>query len=122
MREKIKESLSAETVSRLQRIRRVNAGIRGCIEILNEHGANEPSIPSGAKVFIRLEGQQEMGLLYAIEACSRTISDELDNRLEDDFDVYWLDQICPEVTAEAQAHAEMMNGDITYAEFEKRAG
>ncbi len=63
-----------------------------------------------------------MGLLFAIEACARTISDEFDNHLEDNFDVYWLDEVCPEVTAEAQACAEMLSGDITYAEFEKRAG
>ncbi len=34
--------------------------------------------------------------------------------------VEWLDDICPKVTAEAQASVEMRSGDITYAEYEKK--
>ena len=30
--------LNPETISQLQRIRRANAGIQGCIAVLNEHG------------------------------------------------------------------------------------
>ncbi len=42
-----------------------------------------------------------------------------DEHLEE-IGVEWLDDICPKVTVEAQASAEMRSGDITYAEYEKK--
>jgi len=119
LNDKPKTQLSEKTIWMLQQVRRANSAIIGCIEILNEDGVNEPSIPSGPSVFIRLEPHQEMGLHYAIEACSRDIARIFNEHLED-LGVEWLDDICPKVTEEAQAHAEMQSGDITYAEFEKR--
>ncbi len=97
--------LNEKTIWMLQQVRRANAAIIGCIEILNEDGVNEPSIPSGPQVFIRLEPHQEMGLHYAIEACSRDIARIFDEHLED-LGVEWLDEICPNTTKEAQAMAE----------------
>ena len=119
LNEKPETQLSEKTIWMLQQVRRANAGIIGCIEILNEDGINEPSIPGGPTVFIRLECHQRMGLEFAIEACSRDIARIFDNHLED-LGVEWLDDICPKVTEEAQAVAEMQSGDITYAEFEKK--
>ena len=119
LNDKPKTQLSEKTIWMLQQVRRANSAIIGCIEILNEDGVNEPSVPSGPSVFIRLEPHQEMGLHYAIEACSRDIARIFNEHLED-LGVEWLDDICPKVTNEAQAHAEMQSGDITYAEFEKR--
>jgi len=60
-----------------------------------------------------------MGLHYAIEACSRDIARTFDEHLEE-IGVNWLDEICPKVTEEAQARAEMRSGDITYVEYQKR--
>lgn len=60
-----------------------------------------------------------MGLHYAIEACSRDIARTFDEHLEE-IGVNWLDEICPTVTEEAQARAEMQSGEITYAEYQKR--
>ena len=60
-----------------------------------------------------------MGLHYAIEACSRDIAETFDEHLED-IGVEWLDDICPKVTEEAQAYAEMQSGEISFDEFESR--
>ena len=86
---------------------------------MNEDGVNEPSIPGGPQVFIRLEPHQEMGLHYAIEACSRDIARIFDGHLEG-LGVEWLDDICPKVTNEAQAVADLQSGEITFDEFESR--
>ncbi len=119
LNDKPETQLSEKTIWMLQQVRRANAGIIGCIEILNEDGINEPSIPGGPAVFIRLETHQRMGLELAIEACSRDIARIFDEHLED-LGVEWLDDICSSVTKEAQAVAEMQSGDITYEEFEKK--
>ncbi len=78
-----KTRLNEKTIWMLQQARRANAAIIGCIEVLNEHSCNEPSIPAGPGVFTRLEAHQEMGLHYAIEACSRDIARIFDNDLEE---------------------------------------
>ena len=57
-----------------------------------------------------------MGLEFAIEACSRDIARIFDGHVED-IGVGWLDEICPEVTEEAQARAERLNGKNTHSEF-----
>ena len=106
------------TIQKLQEIRRANEAIKACAEILNEHGSND-GIPAGPRVFIRFEASQVMGLTFAIEACANKIADEMNSYFEE-LGVNWSDDICPKVTEEAQAHAEMQSGDITYAEFEKR--
>ncbi len=116
-----KTQFDEETIRVLQDMRRANAAIIGCIEILNEHDCNEPSIPAGPSVFIRLEAHQEMGLHYAIEACSRDIARIFDNDLEE-LGVNWLDDICPDVTHEAQQCADMRNGKISFSEFKKNTG
>ena len=111
--------LKEGTIRQLQQIRRANQGIRACVEVLNEHSINNGSIPGGPCVWIRLDADQEGGLLYAIEACSKRISDLFDNDLEK-LGVKWQDEFMPELSAEAEAHAEMVRGDITYAEYEKK--
>jgi len=111
--------LKEGTIRKLRQMRRANQGIRSCIEVLNEHIINKGSMPGDPCVWIRLNAEQEGGLLYAIEACSQRISNIFDTDIED-LGVYWQDDFMPEISAEAKAHAEMTRGDITFAEFEKR--
>jgi len=119
LNDKPESQLSEKTIWMLQQVRRANSAIMGCIEILNEHGVNKDCGASNPGVFIQLEVHQEIGLHYAIDTCSRDIARIFDEHLEE-IGVEWLDEICPKVTAEAKAHAEMLNGDITYAEYEKK--
>ena len=46
------KQLDEKTIQKLQEIRRANEAIKACAEILNEHGANDGSIPAGPRVFI----------------------------------------------------------------------
>ncbi len=119
LNDKPKSQLSEKTIWMLQNMRRANAAIIGCIEILNEDGVNEPSSPGVPGVFIRLEVHQAMGLHYAIEACSRDIARIFDEHLEE-IGVNWLDEICPEVRAEEDAADDLHSGKITHAEYEQR--
>lgn len=119
MTDETKTHLDEETIQKLQDMRRANTAISACVEILNEHGSNAGSIPSGPSVFIRLDPNQEAGLLYAIEACTNRIRDEFDNYLEE-LGVYWQDEFSPDLNRQAQAVDELHNGEITFAEFESR--
>ncbi len=101
------------TIQKLQEIRRANEAIKACAEILNEHGSND-GIPAGPRVFIRFEPNQVMGLTFAIEACANKIAGEMNSYFED-LGVNWTDDICPNVTEEAQAMEELHNGEITFA-------
>jgi len=53
--------LNEDTIRRLQEMRRANAAIIGCIEILSEDGVNQGSLSGVSGVFIRLEPRQQMG-------------------------------------------------------------
>ena len=114
-----KTQFDQQTISKLQEIRRANAAIKACAEILNEHSANQASVPGGPQVFIRIEPSQEMGLTFAIEACARKIAEDMDAYFEG-LGVNWLDGICPEVTAEAKAIDDLRNARITMEELEQR--
>ena len=118
LNDKPETQLSEATIWMLQQVRRANAAIIGCIEILNEDGVNE-GCGANTGVFIRLEVHQVMGLHYAIEACSRDIARIFDEHLED-IGVEWLDEIRPEVTAEEKASDDRRSGKITWAEYEQR--
>ena len=117
--DKSETHLSEDTIQRLQNMRRANAAIIGCIEILKEHDVNSASIPCGSRVFIQLEPNQQMGLRFAIEACAREIAREFDGHLED-LGVYWSDEICSDVNTGAQALQDLHNKRISFAEFEER--
>ncbi len=119
MTESTKTNLDEETIRRLQDMRRANEAIATCAEVLCEHGANDGSIPTGPCVFVRLDPNQEMGLNFAIEACSRHIKSEFDDYLEE-LGVFWSEEFSPDLNRQAEAVSELRNGDITYAEFEKR--
>ena len=108
-----------QTIQKLQEIRRANEAIKACADILNEHGSNSGSIPGGPSVFIRVNAAQEMGLIFAIEACARKIADEMDSYFED-LGVNWLDDFSAKLNREAQAVDELHNGEITFDEFESR--
>jgi len=103
----------------LQQVRPANATIIGCIEILNENSVSKGCAAGNPGILIRLEVHQATGLHYAIEACSRDIARIFDEHLEG-IGVNWLDDICPKVTEDAQAHAELTSGNITFAEYQKR--
>ena len=107
------------TIEKLQEIRRANEAIKSCTEILNENGANQGSVPAGPAVFIRIRPNQQAGLIFAIEACARKISDEMDSYFEDR-GVCWMDEFSPDVNREAEAAQDLHSGEVTYAEFEKR--
>ncbi len=121
LQDKPESRLSEKTIWMLQQVRRANAGIIGCIEILNEESVNKDCAPGGAAVFIRLEVHQKMGLEYAIEACSRDIARIFDEHLAG-IGVDWLDEIRPEVTKEAQLVAELQAGTISFEEYQRKAG
>ncbi len=119
MTDEAKTKLDEETIRRLQNIRRANEAICACVEILNEHGSNQGSIPSGPSVFIRLDANQEAGLIYAIEACATRIRREFDNNLEE-LGVNWSEEFSPDLNRQAEAADELYNGEITFDEFESR--
>ena len=62
-----KQNYDNRTILELQRIRRANNGIFGCVRILNEHYSHEGSIPGSKGVWIQLDAQQQGGLAFAIE-------------------------------------------------------
>ena len=117
--DKPESQLSEKTIWMLQQVRRANAAIIGCIEILNEDSVNEGCGAQNPGVFIRLDLHQKMGLEYAIEACARDIARIFDTHLEQ-LGVEWLDDIRPEVTADAQTTDDLQNGKMTFDEFEQR--
>ncbi len=119
MTDETKTNLTDETIRRLQDMRRANEAICACVEILNEHGSNDGSIPTGPSVFVRLDPNQEMGLNFAIEACSRHIKNEFDDYLEE-LGVFWSEDFSPDLNRQAQAVDALHNGEITFDEFESR--
>ncbi len=119
MTDETKTNLNEETIQKLQDMRRANAAIGACVEILRENRINQGSIPSGSSVFIYLDPNQEAGLLFAIEACTKKISYEFDYYLEE-LGVYWLDEFSPKLNRQAEAADALQNGDITFDEFESR--
>ena len=119
MTDETKTNLNEKTVKALQEMRRANEAMCAGTEILSEHGANGGSIPSGPSVFIRLDPNQEAGLIYAIEACSRHIKNEFDGHMEE-LGVYWLDEFSTDLNRQAEAVDELHNGEISFDEFESR--
>ena len=114
-----KTQFDEETIRTLQDMRRANAAIGACAEILSEHISNAGSLPGSPSVFIRLDPNQEVGLIFAIEACSNRIRREFDDYLEE-LGVYWQDEFSPDLNRQAQAVDELQNGKITFDEFESR--
>ncbi len=113
--------LDEATVSMLQTIRRANSGIKGCVEILNEHGSNGGSLPVSIGPWICLAPNQEMGLLLAIEACSRRISDLFDGPFED-MGVNWNDDWMPDLGREAEAVNQLTRHEIDFDQFKEKMG
>ncbi len=116
----IDERLTQIELSHLRAIRRASMAIESCAEIFNEHHRNEGSLPSEASVFIALTVEQESGLCYAIEACAKRITSIFDETALED--VGFQDDICPSVTKEAQFHADLVAGIISFDEFQKKVG
>ncbi len=97
-----KQKFDDRTILELQRIRRANNGVFGCVRILNEHHSNGGSIPGSKGVFIRLDPQQESGLAFAIEACADMI-DGLFEEYFEDRGVWWSEEHLPKIRKEAEA-------------------
>jgi hypothetical protein len=116
-----KTNLDEESIRRLQDIRRANEAIFACVQILSENRINQGSIPSGPSIFIRLDPNQEAGLNFAIEACSRHIKSEFDDYLEE-LGVYWSEEFSPRLNRQAQAVHDLDNGEISFSEFKKNTG
>ncbi len=115
------KSFDKETITELQKIRRANEAVLGCSQILSEHNTLKECMPNRLGAYLQLTAQQACGLLYAIEACSRTITDTFNGYLEER-GVGWEDEHLPEVRREAEAHAAMQAGEISYPEYQKRVG
>ncbi len=112
------KSFDKETITELQKIRRANEAVLGCSQILSEHNTLKECMPGRLGAYLQLTPQQAHGLLYAIEACSRTIDDLFSNYLEDR-GVCWEDEHLPDIRIEAEAHAAMQAGEISFPEYEK---
>ena len=113
------KTFDKETISKLQDIRRANNAILGCSQILQEHDVLKECTPGKPGPYLQLTPDQAGGLMFAIEACAR-FTDDLFNEYLEDRGVNWTDEHLPEVRKEAEALAEMISGDITYAQYEKK--
>ena len=113
------KNLDENVISELQKIRRANNAILGCAQILNESIVLKACIPGRLGAYLQVTSQQECGLIFAIEACSR-FTDDLFTEYLEDLGIGWSDEHLPEVRKEAEAHAEMISGKITYAEYERK--
>jgi len=112
------KSFDNETITELQKIRRANEAVLGCSQILSEHNTLKECSPGRLGAYLQLTSQQACSLLFAIEACSRTVADTFDDYLEER-GVGWEDEHLPEVRIEAEAHAAMQAGEISFPEYEK---
>ena len=109
------------TIRELQRIRRANNGILGCVRILNEHQSHGGSIPANKGAWIRLDAEQESGLAFAIEACADMI-DELFESYFDDYGVGWDEEHLPEIRREAESMESYLSGKTSFDDFKKENG
>jgi hypothetical protein len=116
--DKSETHLNEKTIRLLQRVRRANEAILGCIQVLREDGVNEACCASVPGVFIRLEAAQRAGLEFAVETCAEAAASVFDEHLED-LGVHWTEEICPEVTANARAVDDLKHGRMTYEELEQ---
>jgi hypothetical protein len=116
----IHEKLTQDELSDLRAIRRSSMAIQSCAEILNEHNANEGSIPCGPRIWIHLEPNQVGGLCYAMEACANRITSIFDSAEFED--IGFQDDICADLTKEAQLAAELQAGTISFDEYQRKAG
>ncbi len=114
-------SLDSNLVSILRAVRRANAGIESCARILIAHTLNKEILPSASEAFIALDANDEVGVQFAIEACSvhiaHLLGDDFDKRYRD---VGWQDEWLPGLAREAKAMVELQRGEITFAEFKRR--
>ena len=109
------------TVRELQKVRRANNGILGCVRILNEHHANGGSIPGRKGVFIRLDAQQESGLTFAMEACADMI-DGLFEEYFEDRGVWWNEEHLPKIREQSESMDSYLNGETSFEQFKEENG
>ena len=116
-----KQNYDDRTILELQRIRRANNGILGCVRILNEHHSNGGSIPGSKGVFIRLDAQQESGLAFAIEACADMI-DGLFEEYFEDRGVWWNEEHLPKIREQSESMDSYLNGETSFEQFKEENG
>ena len=109
------------TVQELQKVRRANKGVLGCVRILNEHYSNVGSIPARKCVWIRLDAQQESGLTFAIEACADMI-DGLFEEYFEDHGVGWNEEQLPEFREQAESMESYLDGKTSFEQFKEENG
>ena len=63
----------------IEDVRRANHAIRACIRLLAEDSVNQGSQAEGPRPFIRFDIETQYGLMLAVEACSKKISNRLDD-------------------------------------------
>ncbi len=64
-------------------IRRANHGIRACVRLLAEDRSNDGSMADGPVPFISFDCETQVGLMFALQVCSQTISARLDDLEEE---------------------------------------
>lgn len=116
------DKLHPVTVMRLAEIRRANAGIQACANILTQHSVNKDCLADTPGVHIQLDAYDEIGLCFAIEAARRLVANTLEDHFEDEYGVGFVDDYLPEVTREATAVAAYTNGEISWDECCKQSG
>ena len=89
-----------DLMTKLRGIRRANAGIGRCLNVLMRHRMNLECTPHRPEVYIQLTAEDAACLEHAIEACSRFI-DEAFETLPVFGDVMWDDKYLPEVRHQA---------------------
>ena len=115
------EKFDENVISELQKIRRANHAILGCAQILNEHTVLKECTPGRLGAYLQVTAEQECGLLYAIETCSRFTDDLFSNYLET-LGVNWSDEHLPEVREQAEAMDQLQSGEINFEQYKDRLG
>jgi len=63
----------------IEDVRLANHGIRACIRLIAEDSINNGSQAGGSTPFIKFDIETQFGLMLAVQVCSQTISDRLDD-------------------------------------------
>ncbi len=90
MSEVIKE-LPEDLTESIEDIRQANHAIRACIRLLHEDSVNQGCQAEGPVPFIRFDIETQVGLMMAIDACSKSISRHIDSlEMEKDYPIGWI--------------------------------
>lgn len=89
MSEVLKE-LPKDIEESIEDIRLANHAIRACVRLLAEDSINNGSQAEGPVPFIRFDIETQFGLMLAVDACSKSISRQIDSlEMEKDYPIGW---------------------------------